>query len=208
MREARDRYFRENGFGEDGGYGAAWVDFKLGPIPMPFPNTPGRVRAVRYHDLHHVLTGYATDTRSEFEISAYEVGVGCGSFYTAWAINLLSADDGRLLRKPRRTYRASVWVATAVRSTSSPSSRRRGACRRSPPSAGGGVADVTFGDVLAFAVASVVGAAVSSRVYAARCRSCRSDFRGAAASRGTERRWSAERRPGLVRRFTRIAWAP
>jgi len=107
LREARARYFRENHFGEDGGYGDAWVDFKLGPIPMPFPNTPGRVRAVRYHDLHHVLTGYATDTRGELEISAWEVGAGCGRFATAWAINLSGLAAG-LVSSPRRSFRAFV----------------------------------------------------------------------------------------------------
>lgn len=107
LREARARYFRENHFGEDGGYGDAWVDFKLGSIPMPFPNTPGRVRAVRYHDLHHVLTGYATDTQGELEISAWEVGAGCGRFVTAWAINLSGMAAG-LVSAPRRSFRAFV----------------------------------------------------------------------------------------------------
>lgn len=27
----------------------------------PFPNTHGRRRALAYHDLHHILTGYRTD---------------------------------------------------------------------------------------------------------------------------------------------------
>ena len=66
LRRARDEYFRVNNFGPNGGYDDAWVDFKLGPIPMPVPNTPSRKRAVRYHDLHHALTGYATDIRGEF----------------------------------------------------------------------------------------------------------------------------------------------
>src|SRR2546430_17590957 len=73
---ALEVYFAENGFGKDGGYEDAWVDFKLGPIPMPFPNSAGRKRAVRFHDLHHALTGYATDTIGEFEISAGEIGSG------------------------------------------------------------------------------------------------------------------------------------
>src|SRR5690348_8708353 len=77
MREARDRYFEANRFGADGGYASKWVDIKLGPIPMPFPNTASRVRAVKYHDLHHVLTGYDTDWRGEFEISAWEIAAGC-----------------------------------------------------------------------------------------------------------------------------------
>jgi hypothetical protein len=107
LRAARDVYFEANGFGADGGYAAPWVDFKLGPIPMPFPNTPGRVRAVRYHDLHHVLTGYATDTLGEFEISAWELGAGCKDFLAAWQLNLGGLAAGAV-SIPRRTFRAFV----------------------------------------------------------------------------------------------------
>jgi hypothetical protein len=107
LENARDEYFRANDFGADGGYGAAWVDFKLGPIPMPFPNTPGRRRAVRFHDLHHVLTGYATDVRGELEISAWEVGGGCADFWSAWQLNLGGLVGG-LIACPRRTWRAFV----------------------------------------------------------------------------------------------------
>lgn len=107
MRAARDRYFRDNRFGDDGGYGATWVDFKLGPIPMPFPNTQGRVRAVGYHDLHHIVTGYATDTLGEFEISAWEIGAGCKGFLVPWQLNLGGLAAGAF-SIPRRTFRAFV----------------------------------------------------------------------------------------------------
>ncbi len=105
MREARKVYFDANGFGETGGYDDAWVDFSLGPIPMPFPNTPGRVRAVRYHDLHHLLTGYDTDIVGEFEISAWEIAAGCKGFGAAWALNL-GGMAGGLFRAPRRVFAA------------------------------------------------------------------------------------------------------
>src|SRR6185312_14780727 len=88
LREARDEYFRVNGFGPNGGYDDVWVNFKLGPIPMPFPNTNSRKRTVRFHDLHHVVTGYRTDTRGEFEISAWELGSGCADHFVAWQLNL------------------------------------------------------------------------------------------------------------------------
>ena len=105
MRAARAIYFDVNRFGADGGYGDAWVDFKLGPLPVPFPNTRARVRAVRYHDLHHVLTGYDTSTIGEFEISAWELGAGCKEFAAAWQLNLGGLFAG-LLSAPRRTVRA------------------------------------------------------------------------------------------------------
>jgi hypothetical protein len=107
MREARDLYFEKNGFGKDGGYDAAWVDFKLGPIPMPFPNTEARKRAVPYHDLHHILTGYETDTISEFEISAWEIGAGCKRFMVPWQLNLAGMATG-LVVAPLRIWRAFV----------------------------------------------------------------------------------------------------
>ena len=76
MRDSRRTYFEKNAFGVDGGYEDAWVDFKLGPIPFPFPNSAPRVRAVKFHDLHHVLTGYDTNFTGEVEISAWEIGAG------------------------------------------------------------------------------------------------------------------------------------
>jgi hypothetical protein len=105
LREARDRYFEENGFGPDGGYGDAWVDFHLGPLAAPFPNTAARVRAVRYHDLHHVLTGYRTDLTGEAEISAWELATGCLGMPAAFVLNLGGLTIG-LVVAPLRTYRA------------------------------------------------------------------------------------------------------
>ncbi len=107
MRAELHRYFQENGFGQDGGYAAAWVDFKLGPVPFPFPNTDARRKAVRFHDLNHVLTGYQTDLEGEFEISAWEVGAGCRSFMAAWVINLSGLVAGALVC-PKRTWSAFV----------------------------------------------------------------------------------------------------
>ena len=109
VRAARSLYFRDNGFGDgdDGNYAEAWVDFKIGPIPLPFPNSAPRVRAVRYHDLHHVLTGYATDTRSELEIAAWEIGAGCRDFWAAWQLNLGGLAAG-MVSIPGRTFRAFV----------------------------------------------------------------------------------------------------
>ena len=91
----------------DGGYDDAWVDFSLGPIPFPFPNSPMRVRAVRYHDLHHIVTGYETDLPGELEISAWEIGAGCGRFVVPWQLNLGGMGAGALFM-PRRLFAAFV----------------------------------------------------------------------------------------------------
>ena len=105
LRAARKLYFAVNKFGDNGGYDDAWVDFKLGPIPFPFPNTPARIRAVKVHDLHHILTGYDTDLTGEFEISAWELGAGCKDFYAAWVLNL-GGMTGGLFSSPRRIIKA------------------------------------------------------------------------------------------------------
>jgi hypothetical protein len=105
LRDARRDYFAANHFGDDGGYGEAWVDFKLGVIPFPIPNAPSRVRAVKFHDLHHVLTGYDTNTVGEFEISAWEIAAGCKGFAAAWALNLSGMAAGAIVA-PQRIWRA------------------------------------------------------------------------------------------------------
>lgn len=103
--EAVKQYFAENKFGADGGYSAKWVPIKIGPLPFFVPNTKERVRAVRFHDLHHVLTGYETNLAGEFEIGAWELASFCADMRVAWYLNLQSMMAG-LLSHPRRTFAA------------------------------------------------------------------------------------------------------
>lgn len=105
LRQARERYFEENGFGQDGGYGERWVRVDVGPVPVWFPNSAERVRALRFHDLHHVVTGYRTDFPGECEISAWEIAGGCTNHWAAWALNLSGMGAG-LFFMPRRVARA------------------------------------------------------------------------------------------------------
>lgn len=107
LRDARRVYFDANAFGADGGYAKRWVKVKLGPVPFWFPNSPGRVKAVRYHDLHHVATGYDTDLVGEGEIGAWEVASGCRGFVAAWVLNLLAMVLGSVI-SPERLFRAFV----------------------------------------------------------------------------------------------------
>jgi hypothetical protein len=83
LREARALYFEHNDFGPNGGYDANWVKIELGWFPVFIPNVQARVRAVRIHDLHHVITGYDTDLMGELRIAGWEIGGGCGGFVAA-----------------------------------------------------------------------------------------------------------------------------
>jgi hypothetical protein len=106
VRDARAAYFAASGFAADGGYGDRWVFLKAGTVTVfAFPNTAGRVRAVRFHDLHHVLTGYDTTWTGEAEIAAWELAAGCARHYAAWVLNIGAAAIG-LFIAPRQVARA------------------------------------------------------------------------------------------------------
>jgi hypothetical protein len=87
LREARAEYFAVNDFGW-GGYDDKWVKVEYGLLRFYFPNTKGRVKVVKYHDLHHILTEYNTSLSGETEIGAWEVATGCTRSFAAWLLNL------------------------------------------------------------------------------------------------------------------------
>src|SRR5262249_19534870 len=72
---------------------------------LVFPNTKQRIRSVRIHDVHHVLTGYATTWRGEGEIAAWELGSGCRDHWAAWLLNASAALIGCVIA-PRPTWLA------------------------------------------------------------------------------------------------------
>lgn len=78
---------------------------KVGPVPVVFPNSDSRRRALHRHDIHHLLTGYATDLRGEAEISAWELAAGCHRYAAAWGFGLIGAIIGIGIA-PLRTLRA------------------------------------------------------------------------------------------------------
>jgi hypothetical protein len=106
LREARARYFAANGLPADGGYHVRWVRAPIGPIPFAFPNTAGRQRVLPAHDLHHVVTSYATDLAGEGELAAWEIASGVRD---RSALQLeLRVLGFALARWPRRMWRAFV----------------------------------------------------------------------------------------------------
>jgi hypothetical protein len=105
MLDARTAYFERNGFGTDGGYSAKQVRVEFAGIGMQIPNTQARVRAVRYHDLHHIVTGYTTHMSGESEIGAWELASNCRAFYAAWILNAGAFALG-LISWPRRVRAA------------------------------------------------------------------------------------------------------
>jgi hypothetical protein len=107
MRDCRAKYFSFAGFAPDGGYSDKWVKLKVGRATLAFPNTAARVRSVKLHDLHHVLTEYETTWSGEAEIAAWEIASGCGRHYPAWILNFGAFAIG-LLIAPIRIFDAFV----------------------------------------------------------------------------------------------------
>jgi len=104
LRDARARYWEANGFGEDGGASKVWEIIKLGPIPIPIRNIEARKTAIRFHDLHHLVTGYDTYLSGEAEISAWEISTGCSDKWVAWVLDFQILMLG--LYMPRRMLQA------------------------------------------------------------------------------------------------------
>ncbi|MEE2959664.1 MAG: hypothetical protein VYA34_02885 [Myxococcota bacterium] len=108
VKDALSSYLNENGFTVEE-YDADVVRVTFWGITFPVPNPPQRKIAVRFHDLHHIMTGFGTDPTGEGEISAWELrrGVGVFGFYVR-CIVFFGAVMG-CLHSPRRTLKA--WRA-------------------------------------------------------------------------------------------------
>lgn len=107
LREALDIFFKQYNLGEEGGLNQDWayLDFKF--FRLPFPNTASRKRALIYHDIHHIVTGYKSDWQGEAEIGAWEVSTGCGDHTAAWVLDIGSLLMG-VCFFPRKTFRAFI----------------------------------------------------------------------------------------------------
>lgn len=74
VRAGRDRYLAENSLSPES-YTAPGFPIYVWKWSIRLPN-PG---LLRWHDLHHVVTGYGTGLIGEAEVSAYELRAGCRS---------------------------------------------------------------------------------------------------------------------------------
>ncbi len=104
--EALQIYFARYHFA-DGGYKDKYFRIKLGPLFIPVPNTTSRIEAVKFHDIHHLLTEYTALWKGEVEIGAWEIASGCGKHLIAWFLNFGSFCVGLFLY-PKALFEAFV----------------------------------------------------------------------------------------------------
>ncbi|HRI58740.1 MAG TPA: hypothetical protein PK228_03430, partial [Saprospiraceae bacterium] len=86
VKTALAQLFERFGFPPDA-YTAKWFVVRVGKFPFYLPNLPVRVKVARFHDIHHVLTGYPANWRGEAEIGAWEIATGCRNSFIAWFLN-------------------------------------------------------------------------------------------------------------------------
>ena len=108
VQEELHEHYRAHGLPSDGGEPRAWFRVRLGRFAIWVPNPPARRRAVIFHDVNHILTGYDTTfSKGEMDIAAFEIGTGCGPYLIAWLINAGMMALG-VVARPRSVYRAFV----------------------------------------------------------------------------------------------------
>ena len=99
-------FYKRNGFGEVVGARPLTVPVYTGCMLVPLPNIETRRRFLKYHDLHHLVTGYSVGRIGEGEVSAWELGTGSAFVSpTLGVMNLIAVSTGLVL-EPKRMWRA------------------------------------------------------------------------------------------------------
>ena len=96
-----------HGLPADCGRSLRWIRVRFLGVPIVFPNFDARRAILFWHDVHHLLTGYATDWAGEAEIGGYEIASGCRRYWAAWFFNFGGWLFG-LVVAPRRLFAAFV----------------------------------------------------------------------------------------------------
>ena len=106
LTDALSQFYQRSGFGEKIGQREALVPVYTGCILVPLPNIETRHRYLKYHDIHHLITGYSVGRIGEGEVSAWELGTGSAFHSPILALmNLIALSTGLVL-EPGRMWRA------------------------------------------------------------------------------------------------------
>jgi len=108
LRKAMQEFYAKNGFALDGGAsGDTWSPIGCRALKVHLPNFEWRRKAIPFHDLHHVITGYGFSPAGEFEMAAWEFAAGRypNINTTLFCLPLISMGA---IATPRRTWRAFI----------------------------------------------------------------------------------------------------
>ena len=106
LNSALQDFYREHGFGDVLGARPKTVRVYTGCLLVPLPNIETRNRYLKYHDLHHLITGYSVGRIGEGQISAWELGTGSmRESPTLGLMNLIALSTGWVLDREK------MWAA-------------------------------------------------------------------------------------------------
>jgi hypothetical protein len=106
LHEELAAFYSKSGFGEVVGRRPLTVPVYTGCMLVPLPNIETRRRFLKYHDLHHLVTGYSVGRIGEGEVSAWELGTGSAvASPILGTMNLIALSTG-LFVAPGRMWRA------------------------------------------------------------------------------------------------------
>ena len=106
IEEELKAFYQKNGFGDALGSRSRTVPVYTGCMLVPLPNIETGRRFLKYHDIHHLLTGYSVGRIGEGEVSAWEPGAGSAFISpTLGVMNLIALSSGLVL-KPKRMWHA------------------------------------------------------------------------------------------------------
>lgn len=105
VKEALYEFYKSHYFGEEAST-AKWVQVRLGPFKIPFPNPKLRREVIYLHDLTHLVTGYDTSWTGEGEIAAWELASGFPrKYWIGWIYPPMTFSIG-LIISPKKVLQA------------------------------------------------------------------------------------------------------
>ena len=106
LQKELDAFYQRSGFGDVPGARPRTVRVYTGCLLVPMPNIEARRRFLKYHDLHHLVTGFSIGRIGEGEVSAWELGSGSAFVSpTLGVMNLIALSTGLVLNR-KRMWRA------------------------------------------------------------------------------------------------------
>ncbi|ABC29721.1 hypothetical protein HCH_02949 [Hahella chejuensis KCTC 2396] len=123
IEQALNAFYKESGFELETGKRPAFVEVFVGCLLIPLPNVETRRKYIKYHDLHHVITGYGASQVGEGEVSAWELGTGSMLHPILMFMNLIAISTAMAV-SPRRVFKAYL-LGCKSRNLYCPKVRRR-----------------------------------------------------------------------------------
>jgi hypothetical protein len=105
IEQSLSKFYEESGFEVETGNRPAFVAVFVGCLLIPLPNVETRRKYIKYHDLHHVITGFGATQVGEGEVSAWELGTGSFLQPILMFMNLIAISTA-LAVDPTRVFKA------------------------------------------------------------------------------------------------------